>query len=57
MLTAEGATETAAPMFTVSSRARDAFIEAEVERRYGRQASGAPHEWVAYDGDGSGEGN
>jgi hypothetical protein len=42
--TAEGC-----PSFRVHARVRDRFIEEEVERRHGKQESGLPHEWAAFD--------
>jgi beta-galactosidase/beta-glucuronidase len=37
------------PSFRVSERARDKFIDEEVERRHGKHPDGGAHEWQAFD--------
>ena len=36
------------PSFRVHAKARDKFIEQEIEFRHGRQEDGSAHEWGAY---------
>jgi hypothetical protein len=37
------------PYFRVEAKVSDAFIDGEVERRYGRTAAAGAHEWQAFD--------